>query len=139
MLDTYVHIGWLAIVVPFSSGYHRSWLALGTVGADLLLAVAISSAWRQHIPARAWRALHWLAYLSWPVAVSHALGMGTDRKLTWAWACWRVSYCRGRRRRRWRLAGALPGAGRIAPDGRPAPALDPFTYPGASLGTGGGR
>ena len=27
--------------------------------------------------------LHWLAYLSWPVAVAHSLGMGTDAKLDW--------------------------------------------------------
>jgi sulfoxide reductase heme-binding subunit YedZ len=83
VLDTYVHIDPLAIVVPFTSSYHSFWLALGTVGLDLLLAVAVSSALRNHISARAWRLWHWLAYLSWPVAVSHALGMGTDARLTW--------------------------------------------------------
>ena len=83
VLDTYVHISWTAIVLPFTSSYHRFWLALGTVGVDLFLAVAISSAFRQHISARAWRLFHWLAYLSWPVAVAHSLGMGTDSKLDW--------------------------------------------------------
>jgi len=83
VLDTYVKIGWASILVPFTSSYHRGWLALGTVGADLLLAVAISSALRTRIPARLWRALHWLAYLSWPTAISHALGMGTDAKFGW--------------------------------------------------------
>jgi predicted ferric reductase len=83
VLDTYVHIRWIAIVLPFTSSYHRFWLALGTVGVDLFLAVAISSALRQHISARAWRLFHWLAYLSWPVAVAHSLGMGTDSNLEW--------------------------------------------------------
>jgi len=83
VLDTYVHISWLAIVVPFSARYHTFWLALGTVGVDLFLAVAVSSALRQHISARAWRLWHWLAYLSWPVAVAHTLGMGTDSGLPW--------------------------------------------------------
>jgi len=83
VLDSYVHIGWLAVVVPFTSSYHRDWLALGTVGTDFLLAVAISSALRARIPARVWRALHWLAYLSWPSAISHTLGMGTDAKFAW--------------------------------------------------------
>jgi sulfoxide reductase heme-binding subunit YedZ len=135
-IDTYVKVGWLAVVAPFTSSYHRTWLALGTIGADLLLAVAISSALRQHVPARAWRALHWLAYLSWPVAVSHALGMGTDSKLTWALgllavctagvvvaAGWRVAgahrakaalprtVIRARRSIRSRAAGATPGIG----------------------------
>ena len=107
VIDTYVNIGWLAIVVPFTSSYHTFWLALGTIGADLLLAVAISSALRRHIPARTWRALHWLAYLSWPVAVSHALGMGTDRKLTWALGLLAVCVASVVAAATWRVAGAL--------------------------------
>jgi sulfoxide reductase heme-binding subunit YedZ len=139
VLDTYVHIGWLPIVVPFSSGYHRSWLALGTVGADLLLAVAISSAWRQHIPARAWRALHWLAYLSWPVAVSHALGMGTDRKLTWALGLLAVCTAGVVAAAGWRLVAALRAQAALPRTAvRPRRSIRSRT-PGASLGTGGGR
>lgn len=84
VLDSYAHIGWWATVVPFTSSYHRAWVALGTIGVDLLLAVAISSALRRRIPARAWRALHWLAYLSWPVAISHTLGLGPDTRFSWA-------------------------------------------------------
>lgn len=83
VMDSYVHIGWLALIVPFASRYDRFWVAVGTVGVDLLLAVALSSALKARIPARAWRAFHWLAYLSWPVALSHALGMGPDTKLDW--------------------------------------------------------
>jgi methionine sulfoxide reductase heme-binding subunit len=83
VLDTYVHIGWTSIVVPFTSSYHALWLALGTVGVDLVLAVAISSAFRQHITARTWRTLHGLSYLSWPIAIAHSLGMGTDSNLDW--------------------------------------------------------
>ena len=83
VLDTYVDINWLTIVVPFTSSYHTVWLALGTVGVDFFLAVAVSSALRRHISARAWRVWHWLAYLSWPVAVAHTLGMGTDARLGW--------------------------------------------------------
>ncbi|HTW99484.1 MAG TPA: ferric reductase-like transmembrane domain-containing protein [Acidimicrobiales bacterium] len=81
VLDTYVHIGWASIVLPFSSLYDRFWTGLGTVGADLMAAVLVSSALRRAIPARAWRGLHWLAYASWPVAVAHAVGMGTDLRL----------------------------------------------------------
>ncbi|HEY5251680.1 MAG TPA: hypothetical protein VIJ09_08470 [Acidimicrobiales bacterium] len=91
VLDKYVNINWLAIVVPFTSSYHTGWLALGTVGIDLFLAVAVSSALRRHISARAWRVWHWAAYLSWPVAVSHGLGMGTDARLPWVFGL--VSAC----------------------------------------------
>jgi predicted ferric reductase len=83
LLDSYVHIGWLSVIVPFLSSYHRGWVALGTVGVDAIAAVAVSSALRHHIPARAWPAMHWLAYLSWPTAVSHTLGMGTDARFAW--------------------------------------------------------
>jgi sulfoxide reductase heme-binding subunit YedZ len=83
IVDSYVHINPLAVVVPFAANYHPFWLALGTVGVDSLVAVAVSSALRRHISARAWRWWHWVAYLSWPVAVSHALGMGTDTALPW--------------------------------------------------------
>jgi sulfoxide reductase heme-binding subunit YedZ len=83
VLDTYVHVGWAALVVPFASGYQPFWVALGTVGVDLILALAISGALRQRIAARTWRAIHWVAYASWPVAMAHSLGMGTDAGQLW--------------------------------------------------------
>jgi methionine sulfoxide reductase heme-binding subunit len=81
--DGYAPIGWISAVVPFTSAYRRLWLGLGTVAVDLLLAVGISSLLRARIKHRTWRALHWLAYLSWPVAVLHTLGTGTDPRLHW--------------------------------------------------------
>ncbi|HEY7915950.1 MAG TPA: ferric reductase-like transmembrane domain-containing protein [Acidimicrobiales bacterium] len=83
VLDTYVDVGWGAIIVPFASSYRPVWTGLGTVGVDLLLAVAISSALRQRISASTWRGIHWLAYGSWPVAMAHSLGMGTDASRLW--------------------------------------------------------
>jgi predicted ferric reductase len=83
VLDTYVHIGWAAIVVPFASSYKTVWVALGAIGLDLLLAVAVTSHLRHKMRAGTWRAVHWLAYLSWPVALSHAFGMGTDMGQEW--------------------------------------------------------
>jgi methionine sulfoxide reductase heme-binding subunit len=83
IVDTYVHVGWLAVVVPFASSYRPLWVGLGTVGVDLLLALAISGALRQRISATTWRGIHWLAYGSWPVAMAHSLGMGTDASALW--------------------------------------------------------
>lgn len=84
VLDTYVSIGILSAVVPFTSHYDRAWVAIGTIGVDSMLAVVASSLLRQRIPAGVWRALHWLAYLCWPVALAHAFGMGTDMSEPWA-------------------------------------------------------
>jgi predicted ferric reductase len=86
VLDTYVDINPVAAIVPLISRYHRYWLALGTIGFDLFLAVGISSALRQRISARSWRLVHWLTYLSWPVAIAHTVGMGTDARTGWVLA-----------------------------------------------------
>src|SRR5271155_4527370 len=49
ILDTYVHIGWLAIIVPFASAYGRFWVAMGTVALDLMIAVFLSSLLRSRM------------------------------------------------------------------------------------------
>ena len=42
-----------------------------------------SSLLRHRIGLRAWRWLHWAAYLCWPAAVAHAVGTGTDGRSGW--------------------------------------------------------
>ncbi len=81
--DTFAPIGWVSVFIPFTSSYRRLWLGLGTASVDLLLAVTVSSLLRQKINPRTWRALHWLAYASWPLALVHGLGTGTDPHLEW--------------------------------------------------------
>lgn len=83
VLDTYAHIGLVSAVIPFSSSYRGFWLGLGTVAFDLVLALALTSLLRGRLSYRTWRAVHWTAYASWPVALWHALGTGTDARLPW--------------------------------------------------------
>jgi methionine sulfoxide reductase heme-binding subunit len=83
VLDTYTSIPLTAAFVPFASGYKPLWLSLGAVALDLLLALIVTSLARGRLGYRSWRALHWLAYACWPVAVAHGLGIGTDRSATW--------------------------------------------------------
>jgi len=83
VLDTYVHIGLVAVVVPFTSAYKPLWIGLGAIAVDTLLAVTVSSLVRHRIPARVWRGVHWLVYASWPVAVLHGFTMGPDMRLGW--------------------------------------------------------
>ncbi|MHB1445901.1 MAG: hypothetical protein ACYCZV_09635, partial [Acidimicrobiales bacterium] len=68
-------------VVPFQSPYRPLWLGLGTLSFDMLLVLAVTSFLRSRIGYRTWRGIHWLAYASWPVAVLHGLGTGTDTKV----------------------------------------------------------
>jgi DMSO/TMAO reductase YedYZ heme-binding membrane subunit len=81
--DGYAPIGVKDAILPFLSPYRPVWLGLGTVAFDLLLALVATSLLRARIGLRGWRAVHWLAYLSWPVALMHGLGTGTDGRSGW--------------------------------------------------------
>jgi sulfoxide reductase heme-binding subunit YedZ len=83
VLDTYVDISWATIVVPFTSSYGRFWVGVGTISLDLMAAVFVSSLLRARMKPGTWRALHWLAYLCWPLALAHTFGMGTDAGEGW--------------------------------------------------------
>jgi len=83
VLDTYVNISWAAIVIPFASSYGRLWVGVGAIALDLMIAVFVSSLLRARMRPGTWRAVHWLAYASWPVALAHTFGMGTDAGESW--------------------------------------------------------
>ena len=83
VIDSYVDITVVDVVVPFASNYQPLWLGLGTVALDLMLAVVVTSLLRSRMGHRAWRAVHWLAYASWPVALVHGIGIGTDTGADW--------------------------------------------------------
>ena len=83
VLDGFAPINLLDGVIPFRSPYRPLWLGLGAVSFDLLIALVVTSLMRRRLGYRSWRAVHWLAYASWPVAVLHGLGTGTDVKSWW--------------------------------------------------------
>jgi methionine sulfoxide reductase heme-binding subunit len=83
VIDTYVPIGWLAAVVPFVSAYHPLWIGLGAVAFDLMLVVTLTSLFRRQVGPRAFRLVHWAVYVSWPFAIAHGIGTGTDLRFGW--------------------------------------------------------
>jgi len=83
VVDPYTNLGWAAAVIPFSSYYRTFWLGLGTIAAELVAAIGITTLARGFIGPRAWKIVHWLAYAAWPIGVVHGLGTGTD-----AWSAW---------------------------------------------------
>jgi DMSO/TMAO reductase YedYZ heme-binding membrane subunit len=83
VLDSFAPIGLLEAVVPFVGSYRPFWLGLGAVSFDLLIAVTVTSLARRRVGHRAWRAVHWLSYASWPVALLHGFGTGSDVTDTW--------------------------------------------------------
>ena len=83
VLDGYTSIGLKDAVIPFLSSYRPVWLGLGAISFDLLLILVATSLLRERIGYRLWRYVHWLAYASWPVALVHALGTGSDARVGW--------------------------------------------------------
>ena len=104
LADPYAQLRLVDLVVPFAGRYRPLWLGLGTVGLDLLAALVATSLLRHRLGQRSWRAVHWLAYLCWPVAVLHSWGDATDAGRGWlrlvlascvavvvGCACWRIT------------------------------------------------
>ncbi len=83
VLDRFTKISLTAAVIPFISSYRPFWLGLGALAFDLLLALVVTSLLRRRLGYQRWRAIHWLAYASWPIAVLHGLGTGSDTKVWW--------------------------------------------------------
>jgi sulfoxide reductase heme-binding subunit YedZ len=70
-------------VVPFRGAYQPVWLGLGTLALDTVLAIVVTSLLRARLGVRAWRAVHWLAYAAWPLALLHGLWVGSDASEPW--------------------------------------------------------
>ena len=83
VLDGYAPIRVADVFIPFGGAYRPLWLGLGALAFDLLLALIITSLLRARLGVRAWRAVHWLAYACWPVAMVHGLGTGSDVRAGW--------------------------------------------------------
>lgn len=83
VLDSFAPISLADAVIPFVGVYRPLWLGLGAVAFDLLLAVLVTSLLRHRVGHERWRRVHWLAYASWPVAVLHGFGTGSDVHQGW--------------------------------------------------------
>jgi methionine sulfoxide reductase heme-binding subunit len=94
VVDTYVPISPTDALVPFAAAYKPFWLALGTIGADLMLAVLITTALRRRIGFRTWRSLHVLSYGCWGTSVVHAVAMGSDSRSA-VWGVLVIAACIG--------------------------------------------
>jgi hypothetical protein len=83
VLDSFAPIRLVDAVLPFTGGYRPIWLGLGAVAFDLILALTVTSLLRRRLGLTAWRAVHWLAYASWPIALVHGWGTGSDTRAPW--------------------------------------------------------
>jgi len=126
--DPYVTIGIAAAVIPFTSPYETFWLGLGAASLDLMAALIVTSLLRARIGRRTWRAVHWLSYAAWPVALAHSFGSSSD--MQHGWLMWLGIACAA--------LVAAAGAGRLIaalvrprPEQLPALMLARFEQPSA--------
>jgi len=81
--DPYAQLRLVDIVLPFLGAAKPLWLGLGTLAVDVLAILVATSLLRHRIGPKGFKAVHWAAYLMWPLAFVHALGNGTDAGTTW--------------------------------------------------------
>ena len=83
ILDPFTNLGLAAALVPFASSYRPLWVGLGVLSVYLGVAVLVTSLLRERVGLRLWRAVHWLAYASWPLAIIHSIESGSDATAPW--------------------------------------------------------
>lgn len=81
--DSYAGVGFTQVFLPLPTVRYGLWLGLGAVSLDLLLAIVVTSLLRHRLSQRVWKGVHWLAYASWPIALAHSAGIGTDKAAGW--------------------------------------------------------
>jgi methionine sulfoxide reductase heme-binding subunit len=94
VVDSFVPISVAGALIPFAAAYKPLWLALGTISADLMLAVLITTALRRRIGFQTWRSIHLLSYACWALSVVHSVGIGSDARSA-IWAVMIVAACIG--------------------------------------------
>lgn len=82
-VDPYAQLRVVDFAVPFLGVYRPLWQGLGTMAADVLIVVVVSSLLRRRLGLRVFRVVHWASYALWPLALAHALGNGTDTGHLW--------------------------------------------------------
>jgi len=84
LADGYLGLPLSALLVPGLSSYRPLATALGVVGAELLLALAVTNRLRGRLAYTTWRRLHMLNFAVWILALAHGITAGTDSDTSWA-------------------------------------------------------
>jgi sulfoxide reductase heme-binding subunit YedZ len=83
ILDPFAQLGIASAIIPFASPYRPLWVGLGVISMDLSIALIATSLLKARFGQRAWRVIHWLAYLAWPLAILHTIFSGSDATANW--------------------------------------------------------
>jgi sulfoxide reductase heme-binding subunit YedZ len=78
LFDRYAQVGLLDLVVPFGISYGRLAVGLGTISAQLIVVVLVSTWMRSSLTLGQWQAFHRLSYVAFVAAFAHGILSGTD-------------------------------------------------------------
>ncbi len=82
--DRYIGFTLAQLLVPFIASYRPFWTGLGILSLYLLIVTTASWYVRGTISYRAWRALHYLTFGAYVLALLHSMLAGTDTRQVWA-------------------------------------------------------
>jgi predicted ferric reductase len=103
-VDAYIPFSLRQLVLPGASSYRPLATALGVVGAELLVALAITNRYRKQLWHRFWRRAHYLSFAVWLLTLVHGLLAGSDTVAGWATALYVGSTAAVAGALTWRLA-----------------------------------
>ena len=88
--DHYIKFNLAQVVVPFAaSSYRPLMVGFGQLGFYVWLIVALSFYVRPHIGQKTWRAIHYISFFTYLMALYHGITSGTDTSTSWAtWYYW---------------------------------------------------
>lgn len=88
--DHYINFTVAQIFLPFATtAYRPAWVGIGQIGFYVWLIVTLSFYVRSSIGQKTWRAIHYLSFVMYLMALIHGLFSGTDSGANWAsWYYW---------------------------------------------------
>lgn len=81
--DSYVHFGWLEILVPWASDWKPTATAWGVIAFYLLLTIELTSLAMKRLPKPVWRQIHRMSFGLYVFATVHGIQAGSDTANVW--------------------------------------------------------
>jgi methionine sulfoxide reductase heme-binding subunit len=82
--DQYIGFSLPQLLVPLGLPYRPFWTAMGIFAMYLLVVITASSYMRKQLSYKAWRAIHYLSFGAFVMAMGHGIFAGTDTTMPWA-------------------------------------------------------